>query len=51
MYVIMKLEYEAPIYDDFSFGANFRQHSKSVVQIIQSTNIKSGVILTAYNGK
>ena len=28
---IMKLEYEAPIYDGFGFGANFKRHIKSVV--------------------
>ena len=31
MYAIMKLE--APMYDDFGFGANFKRHIKSVVQI------------------
>ena len=31
MYAIMKLEYEAPIYDDFGFGANCKRYIKSVV--------------------
>ena len=31
MFVIMKLEYEAPIYGGFSFGANFKRHIKSAV--------------------
>ena len=31
MYAIMKLEHEAPIYDDFDFGANFKRHIKSIV--------------------
>ena len=38
MYVIMKLGYEAPIYDKLGFGANFKRRIKSVVQINQSTN-------------
>ena len=28
MYAIMKSEYEAPIYDVFGFGANFKRHIK-----------------------
>ena len=31
MYTIVKLEYEAPIYDDFGFEANYKRHVKSVV--------------------
>ena len=31
MYVIMKLGYEAPIYDKLGFGANFKRRTKSVV--------------------
>ena len=31
MYAIIKLEYEAPIYYGFRFGANFKSHIKSVV--------------------
>ena len=31
MYFIMKLEYEAPIYDDFGFRANFKKYIKSKV--------------------
>ena len=38
MYAIMKLEYKFPIYDGFGFGANFKRHIKSVVQINQSSN-------------
>ena len=50
MYTIMKLEYEAPIYDDFGFETNYKRHVKSVVQINQFSNIKSSVVWTAYNG-
>ena len=50
MYAIIKLEYEAPIYDGFGFEANFKKHVKSVVQINQSSNIKSSVVQTARNG-
>ena len=38
MYFIMKLEYEAPIYDDFGFRANFKKYIKSKVQNNQSSN-------------
>ena len=38
MYAIMKLGYEAPIYDGLGFGDTFRKFIKSVVQINQSTN-------------
>ena len=31
MYAIMKFKYEAPIYDVFGCGANFKRHIKSVV--------------------
>ena len=31
MYAIMKLEYEAPIYDGFAFEANFKRYVKNVV--------------------
>ena len=31
MYTIMKLENEAPIYNDFGFEANYKRHVKSVV--------------------
>ena len=31
MYVIMKLGYEAPIYDKLGFGANFKRRTESVV--------------------
>ena len=30
MYAIMKLGYEAPIYDGFGFGANFKRRIKSI---------------------
>ena len=50
MYAIIKLEYEAPIYDGFGFEANFKKHVKSVVQINQSSNIKSSVVQTPCNG-
>ena len=38
MYAILKLGYEAPIYDGLGFGSNFKRRLKSVVQINQSTN-------------
>ena len=38
MYVIMKLKYEVPVYDDFGLGTNFKRHIKSLVQINQSSN-------------
>ena len=31
MYIIMKLGYEAPTYDDLGFGANFKKPNKNVV--------------------
>ena len=49
MYAIMKLEHEAPIYDNFGFGPSFKSHIKSVVQINQSSNMKSSVVQTACN--
>ena len=36
MYAIMKLEYEAPIYDDFHFGANFKRHIKMQIRLSYS---------------
>ena len=50
MYAIMKLEYEAPTYDGFGFGANFKRYTTSVVQINQSSNVTSSVVQTACNG-
>ena len=45
MYAIMKLEHEAPIYDDFDFGANFKRHIKSIVQtgLFQEKNKQGGL--------
>ena len=31
MYVIMKLEYESPVYDGLGFGAKFKRRIKSAV--------------------
>ena len=50
MYDLIKLEYEASIYDGFGFGTNFKRFIKSVVQINQSSNIKSSVVQQACNG-
>ena len=51
MYAFMKLEYEAPhLRYGFGFGANFKMHIKSAVQINQSSNLKSSVVQTACNG-
>ena len=51
MYAIMKLEYEAPIYDGFGFGANFKRQIKSVILINQSSNNKCSLDSLQWNIK